>query len=394
MPDSSASPSIKVAFNKPFPEQVRYFQQKLNLPAEAFDSIRGDQHDRAFIVAGAMKADLVADIRNSVQKAIEEGKSIGQFRKEFKEIVAKHGWTDWTGSDSKAGIRWRTRMIYKTNLDTSYAAGRWQQMTDPDVMRRRPIWRYVHTTKRYPRLIHKKWHNVCLPAGHPWFIKRWGPNDFGCNCYVQAINQRELEALGKTELDQPPEDGTWEHVHPVTGEITQLPVGVGYGWDYTPGKTATETAMAARINRLEKFESQDNAIARLNVAALINAPLFSRFMTGDMDGEFPVAVLNPVDQQVLEADSGVVLLSQHSLAAHLEKHPEIGLEDYRRIQQLLDQGTVWQVPGKPERLVYITLDGVTYRAALKKTADGRKNYFLSLFRVKNDKPPKGAVQIR
>jgi hypothetical protein len=53
--------------------------------------------------------------------------------------VATHGW------DFKGGRNWRTRVIYQTNLQTSYAAGRYQQLTDPDMLKVRPYWRYVHS---------------------------------------------------------------------------------------------------------------------------------------------------------------------------------------------------------------------------------------------------------
>jgi hypothetical protein len=84
----------------------------------------------------------------------------------------------------------------------------------------------------------------------------------------------------------------------------------------------------------------------------------------------------------LGADSPTVLLSQTSLATHIERHPEIGLADYRRVQELLDQGEVYRRAGDDGRLIYLTVDGVTYRAALKRTRDGRKHYFLTLFKVK------------
>jgi hypothetical protein len=42
----------------------------------------------------------------------------------------------------------------------------------------------------------------------------------------------------------------------------------------------------------------------------------------------------------------------------------------------------------------MTYSGKTYRAVLKRTRDGAKNYFLSLFRNDKAKPPKAAVRIR
>jgi len=113
---------------------------------------------------------------------------------------------------------------------------------------------------------------------------------------------------------------------------------------------------------------------------------------GSEHGEFPVAVLRGDDMKALDAQSPVVLLSHESLAEHLAKHPEIGLSDYRKIQRLLDEGKVYR-QGE-NRMVYITLDGVLYRAVLKRTGDGRKNYFLTLHRERRTEPPDGAVRIR
>ncbi|WP_438454691.1 phage head morphogenesis protein [Vreelandella venusta] len=370
--------AISAQFNRPFPEQVSFFRNKLNLPTTRSGQITRDQNDAAFVVAGATKADLLADLRGAVDDAISNGQSLGEFRKQFEEIVAKRGWTGWTGEGSKAGRAWRTRLIYKTNLDTSYAAGRWAQMTDLDVVRLRPYWRYVHNTVENPRVQHKRWHNLVLRADDPWWQTHFAPNGFGCNCGVETLNERGLKRLGKEGPDSAPNDGTYEHVDNTTGEVVTVPNGLQPGWDYAPGQTATERAIAARLNRLD---SVDATIARQHVAGLVEAPLFNRFWNGEVQGEYPIAVVPPLERQVLGTESPVVLLSQESLATHKISHPEVGLEDYRRIQQILDEGEVYQREGEPGRMVYLSLGERLYRAALKRTGDGKKNYFLTLFIV-------------
>ena len=75
-----------------FQEQIDFFRRKLNLPTKTWRDIQLAAHDRAFVVAGAMKADLLNDLRKAVGQAVEGG-SFGAFRKQFDEIVAKHGWT-------------------------------------------------------------------------------------------------------------------------------------------------------------------------------------------------------------------------------------------------------------------------------------------------------------
>ena len=131
-------------FRLPFQEQIAFFRQKLNLPTQRWDDIWQSAHDRAFIVAGAQKADLLADLRDAVGGYFERGDTIADFRKNFERIVAERGWTGWTGEGSKGGRAWRTRVIYTTNVASSYAAGRYQQLTDPELLAERPYWRYVH----------------------------------------------------------------------------------------------------------------------------------------------------------------------------------------------------------------------------------------------------------
>jgi uncharacterized protein with gpF-like domain len=103
----------------PFLEAIAFFKAKLNIPTARWDDLLGAAHDRAFVVAGAMQADLLADLRAAVDKAIAEGTTIETFRKDFNQIVAARGWTGWTGQGTKAGEAWRTRVIYETNLFTS-----------------------------------------------------------------------------------------------------------------------------------------------------------------------------------------------------------------------------------------------------------------------------------
>ena len=140
--------SAAFGFGTPFAEQIDFVRRKLNLPTEWWDDIQRSAHDRAFIVAGAGTADLVQDLRNAVATSMAGtgagSEGIGQFRKRFKAVVAASGWTGWTGEGSARGEAWRTRIIYQTNMATSYAAGRHRQLTEPSFVAARPFWEYVH----------------------------------------------------------------------------------------------------------------------------------------------------------------------------------------------------------------------------------------------------------
>jgi hypothetical protein len=168
-------------WHRPFAEQVAFFRQKLNLPTERWDDISKEEHDRAFIVAGAQGADLLADLNAAVSKAITDGTGLAAFRKDFKALVARHGWSGWTGEGSKEGVAWRTKVIYQTNMSTSYAAGRWQQLNDPELGSILPYWRYKHSDSvLYPRPLHVSWDGLTLPRDHQFWRTHFPPNGWNC----------------------------------------------------------------------------------------------------------------------------------------------------------------------------------------------------------------------
>lgn len=223
----------------PFDEAIRFFQQKLNLPTQAWDDLLGAAHDRAFVVVGALQADLLVDLRAAVEKAIAEGTTLETFRKDFKQIVADRGWTGWTGEETKAGRAWRMRVIYDTNLFTSYAAGRYQQMQA--VATTRPWWRYRHSDASVvPRPEHVAWDGVIRRHDDPWWTTHSPPNGFGCKCFVETLSARDIQKLGLAETPEGeiPYNRNIEGVDPKTGEAFTRPEGVDKGWDYAPGANA------------------------------------------------------------------------------------------------------------------------------------------------------------
>lgn len=212
----------------PFLEALAFFRAKLNLPTKRWDDLLGAAHDRAFVVAGALQADLLNDLREAVDKAIAQGTTIETFRKDFDAIVKARGWTGWTGQGTKAGEAWRTRVIYDTNLFTSYSAGRYEQMKE--VTKTRPYWRYRHSPASLdPRPEHVAWDGIILRHDDPWWLSHSAPNGWGCKCYIETLSERDLKQQGKavTPHGQIPHNG----IDPKTG----LPQGIDRGWDYQPG---------------------------------------------------------------------------------------------------------------------------------------------------------------
>ncbi|MDT7533740.1 phage minor head protein [Sphingobium sp. SA2] len=250
MPDQAST--LSGTLRRPFSEQVAFFRGKLGnlVPTQFWDDLEREQHDTAFMVAGAQKADLLSDLAAAVDRTIVEGKSLEAFRKDFRAIVERHGWHGWTGEDSLGGRAWRTRTIYRTNASTSYAAGRYAQL----VAGKFAFWVYRHGGSKDPR--HEHLHifdGLCLPPDHPFWKIFYPPSDWGCSCYVVgARSVREARRLGGDPDKKLP--AGWDAINPKTG----VPNGAGRNWDYAPGASVAPIVTATA----EKIRHWDHRIGK------------------------------------------------------------------------------------------------------------------------------------
>lgn len=255
---------VHIGFGTPWQAQIDFLLAKLRLPTERWDDIQKSAHDRAFIVAGAAKADLLADLHQAVVDNASKGTAA--FAKDFKSIVAKHGWTGWTGEGTPEGEAWRARVIYQTNMSTSYAAARYQQLKSPAFLAGTPFWRYIHSDSvMHPRPHHLAWHGLTLPHDHPFWDTHFAPNGWGCQCRITGVSQQQGEASARAGLGEPPQG--WKTTDPKTG----APVGIDKGFDYAPGAN-TQTPLRQFVQ--DKLITYPDAITRVltvDVNRFVNA---------------------------------------------------------------------------------------------------------------------------
>ncbi|GAB4121910.1 MAG: hypothetical protein Fur0040_02320 [Sideroxydans sp.] len=122
---------------------------------------------------------------------------------------------------------------------------------------------------------------------------------------------------------------------------------------------------------------------------------FADFFNGrkGSPSRFAVASLNEADMELFQCSEPVVWLSAVSLREHREKHPEVSIDDYRAIPEIIKNGQVW-AGHSDRRYILLWIGGKPYRAAIKTDAAGKEVWFLSLVVSGKQKPPKGAVRIR
>lgn len=383
----------------PFAEQIAFFKEKVHLPTEHWDDLLGAAHDRAFVVAGATGADLLADLHEAVRKGIADGTTLAEFRRDFDQIVKARGWTGFTGSDTPEGVAWRTRVIYETNLRTSYAAGRWQQIQA--VKATRPYLEYRHSESvLHPRPLHQSWNGLVLAADDPWWQTHYPPNGWGCKCRVFTLSQSDLARLGKTGPDAAPDDGERDWTNKRTGEVTRIPNGLDPGWNYAPGATwhpDLDRYPYAVARDLVEANLRDGVFARWHQRVASRAALelrdpgyqgltkdetIARLRPRLARGEtYPVAVLDPAMVARLGVQTGVVQLSDWDLVKQQVSRAgqDFAALTYLDAQLTLDHPALMVRENQQMTLFVADAAGHWYAAVVQQTATGR-GLFLKSFR--------------
>lgn len=346
---------FKKVFNLPFTEAENFFRNKLNIPTNAWNDLEGAAHAKGFMSAGAYNADLLNELRGMVDKAVAGKMDIKEFRSQFKALVNRHGWQLKGG-----GPAWRSDLIWRTNTTTAHQAGRWQQFEDGGI----DYLKYVHNDGvMHPRPNHVAMDGTVLPRTDPFWQVNYPPNGWGCRCRAVAAMEHEV-------TDRP---AGWPNL-------------AENGWDYNVGLAGAEKGYRALT---DKFESLPNDIARVWLQRFVQEPAFDRFVAGQIESDFPVAILRPADMTLLGSESQVVWFSSDSLAKNKgeipvrsQGHPDLTLADYRLIPRIIDEGEVYKQ--SDARFIYLKVGEMLYRAALKRTKDGARNYLLSLMKVTED----------
>ncbi len=277
------------ALNLPPEEAIRFFRAKVNTPTRAWDDLRHGAHARAWSVAGVQADDMLADIRRAMDKAIAQGTTLDEFRADIAPLLSDLGWAD----RGPGYVGWRTRVIYETNMRTAYAAGRYAQMTDPDVLAARPYWRYRHSGKRDARKQHRAWDGLVLRADDPFWQSHYPPNGWGCGCYVQSLGPRDLARAGKTVPDEAPPAGTRPYRDPNTGEISALPAGIDPGWDYNVGQSWLQGVVPQEMERPFNRVAPDMPAANLPPFPAPRTTPVQLLPSGLSDEEYVRAFLEP-----------------------------------------------------------------------------------------------------
>ena len=170
-------PEIDVAnlFGREPEQVVEYLKQKGYTFSWRWQDTLEAAHARAFTVAKVMRLDILQDIRDSLDRAIREGRTFEQFQRELMPTLkTKGGWGKGMVGDGagggevvQLGSPRRLRTIYDVNLQTANQAGRYKSQWED--RENRPYWMYVAILDGRTRPLHRALNGKVFRCDDPFW---------------------------------------------------------------------------------------------------------------------------------------------------------------------------------------------------------------------------------
>lgn len=178
-----------------FEEAIDYFKDKVTLEPHEFYKIAKEYRTLAFTVSGYTKIQIIKKFHVALLKAIEDGTTMQEFKKEMNSFLEKKGYEGLTN--------FQADNIFRTNIQTAYQVGHYKQMTHPTVLKLRPYWQYDAVNDRRTRPSHRAMHGKVYRADDPVWDIWYPPNGYRCRCGVKTLSERQVRERGlnvETEL--------------------------------------------------------------------------------------------------------------------------------------------------------------------------------------------------
>lgn len=140
-------------------------------------------------------------VQSKINDLINRGSLLKDAIEEIDDTLTKLGVS--SVSESKL------ETVFRTQLQTSFNAGRWQADQDPDIQE--ILWGYKYVTVGDDRVRedHAELEGVTLPKDDPFWQTYWPPNGWNCRCQVIPIfEERDIVQPGLLEdgsMPQPDE---------------------------------------------------------------------------------------------------------------------------------------------------------------------------------------------
>jgi SPP1 gp7 family putative phage head morphogenesis protein len=262
-----------VSFKLPPLEALAFWKAKGLKATFDYRDMLGEEHVAAFTVAKMMDTDMLADVHASLTAAMEQGRSYQEWAMELQGYLQQRGWwgreavTDpLTGQTivAQLGSPGRLKTIFRTNLQSAYAAGAWEQIDDQKTAA--PFLLYDAVDDHRTREEHAEHDDKVYPVDDPFWATWYPPNGYNCRCGVIQLDADEVASLG-LKVSPPTPVKTEKWTNPRTGKTERVVVGQDPGFGFNVGKIRLDNLAKLALEKAMALAPAQQAAALQGIEA-------------------------------------------------------------------------------------------------------------------------------
>jgi SPP1 gp7 family putative phage head morphogenesis protein len=236
-----AAPNLGYAFGLEPKAAVAYFEQlgyKVTDDWKATaDAVRG----KAFAVSKGGSLDVLKDIKSGLIQSAKTGETQRSFVERMGGILQAKGWDPDSAS--------RLKTIFRTNMQSAYMAGRWEQFQANKASR--PYLQYVAVMDGVTRPSHAAMNGLVFHIDDPIWRTHYPPCGYNCRCRVRSLSAFQLKQLKLTVLDSSGDTFT-ELVNVGQGRQAEV---FGYRTPSKPVRIAQKDSVPGSFPKVERGQT-------------------------------------------------------------------------------------------------------------------------------------------
>ncbi|WP_308186185.1 phage head morphogenesis protein [Neisseria subflava] len=350
---------LAYAFGLPPERAIRYFETLGYTVPTDWPQRMQQAAAKAQTIAGIYRQDVVADIHRALGESAAKGTPFAKFRDAVeRQLTAKGLHLDQAGDmvDTATGellgkgiTPQRLEVIYRTNMQNAYMAGRWQELQDNRAAM--PYLQYTAVMDNRTRPLHRELHGQVYHIDDPFWDTFYPPNGFNCRCTVTAYSAADLTRRGLEVSDS---EGRLEEVYRVVNKAgdteptraIRLADGRSFmadrGFDGNVGKRhlaqlgqlqmQRAVDLPPRLASMSVNQALDNLILRRAVADDLYQA-YQKLMTANRPQNQPAFVgavslhtLDELARRQLPLPQSAIIASSDSLVRHAQRSVKAGVD--------------------------------------------------------------------
>jgi SPP1 gp7 family putative phage head morphogenesis protein len=172
-------------FDIPYDDAIKYVQGKYPILYDDLDEITEETTQKYFWVKESTSLELTKKIQKSLLTLLKNGGTFAEWKDNYENNFKTMG-LEPTGS--------YTETIYRTNLQTAYAAGRYKQQESQKELF--PYWQYVSIIDDVTTDICTELNGKTYRSNDPIWNTIYPPNHFNERSSVIALNNDDVAEMG------------------------------------------------------------------------------------------------------------------------------------------------------------------------------------------------------